>query len=144
MATRFTSVGIAGTLVVAGLATLATVAITTLNATTINSQTLSGATLKLGGGTKTITGNTANGWALGSLTTITGSTLSGNLLRGKTLSGGTLVINKTAAGTGQAIGHGTTGFAFCWQNTAGAMEVVTIVSTTLTVRAATTADGCRP
>lgn len=63
--TVFDNLRIRGTLTLAGVTTLVTAIITTLTVTTLtattgNFQTMSGATLKLGGGTTTITGTTAN------------------------------------------------------------------------------------
>ncbi len=101
MATRFTSVGIAGTLVVAGLATLASVVITTLTVTTGTVRNLtvtSTATSQTLTNTGTITTKTlaVTGTETAQNLTVTGATIV------KTLSGSSIF---TLAGMG---GVGTT------------------------------------
>lgn len=86
-----------GTLVVVGATTLAILIASTVTGTvgkfttSVSTPILSGSTLKLGGGTTTITGSQANGWALGTSGTLTGATLSGATLNA---AGGDIVMNK--------------------------------------------------
>jgi hypothetical protein len=102
MASRLTSIQVGGATLIAlaagtvgyfvGNVTITqTLTVQTLTATgTVTAQTISGATLKLGGGSTTITGSTANGWALGTSGTLTGATLSGSTVRG---GGGNVTLN---------------------------------------------------
>lgn len=113
MPTTFTSLRVASTTTLVGLATITTAIITTLavttltvttaNVTTMNAQTMSGKTLKLGGGTYVITNNT-QGWLLGNLTTLTGTTF-----KVSTLTGGVLHAERTltSSGTLKVVGAST-------------------------------------